>query len=111
MAKKVTVALVDDIDDTKKADETVVFEIDGVTYEIDLTNKHATKLRGELSDWIKHARRTRGRKRPGAGRSPEQRTRNEQIRTWLLRKGVPVGAKGRIAADLVALYDKANPGK
>ncbi len=45
MAKKVTVALVDDIDDSKKADETLVFEIDGVTYEIDLTKKHATKPR------------------------------------------------------------------
>ena len=59
MARKVTVTLVDDVDDTQTADETVEFGLDGVTYEIDLNEEHAAALRalgarGELSnavDW------------------------------------------------------------
>lgn len=48
MAKKVTVTLVDDFDGSGAADETVEFGLDGVTYEIDLSTKNATKLRGDL---------------------------------------------------------------
>ena len=43
MAKKVTVTLVDDFDGEGAADETVEFGLDGVTYEIDLSAKNATK--------------------------------------------------------------------
>lgn len=44
MAKKVTVTLVDDFDGSGAADETVEFGLDGVTYEIDLSTKNATKF-------------------------------------------------------------------
>ena len=47
MAKKVTVTLVDDFDGEGAADETVEFGLDGVTYEIDLSNKNAGKLRAD----------------------------------------------------------------
>lgn len=52
MAKKVTVTLVDDFDGSGAADETVEFGLDGVTYEIDLSTKNATKLRGDLKQWV-----------------------------------------------------------
>jgi hypothetical protein len=51
MAKKVTVTLVDDFDGEGAADETVEFGLDGVTYEIDLSAKNATKLRNDLKQW------------------------------------------------------------
>ena len=44
MAKKVTVSLSDDFDG-KQADETVQFGLDGVSYEIDLSEKNAKKMR------------------------------------------------------------------
>ena len=44
MAQKVVVSLVDDLDETE-ADETVEFGIDGATYEIDLSDSNAAKLR------------------------------------------------------------------
>src|SRR4029079_13212532 len=47
MVKKVTVALLDDLDGTA-ADETVQFALDGVSYEIDLSKKNAKKLRSAL---------------------------------------------------------------
>ena len=52
MAKKVTVTLVDDFDGEGAADETVEFGLDGVTYEIDLSAKNATKLRNDLKQWV-----------------------------------------------------------
>ena len=45
MAKKVTVTLIDDVDQESAADETVEFGIDGVTYEIDLSDDNAANLR------------------------------------------------------------------
>lgn len=60
MAKKVTVTLVDDFDGSGAADETVEFGLDGVTYEIDLSTKNATKLRGDLKQWVAAGRRVGG---------------------------------------------------
>ncbi|CRH10345.1 iron-regulated Lsr2 protein [Mycobacterium tuberculosis] len=62
MAKKVTVTLVDDFDGSGAADETVEFGLDGVTYEIDLSTKNATKLRGDLKQWVAAGRRVGGRR-------------------------------------------------
>ena len=56
MAKKVTVTLVDDFDGEGSADETVEFALDGVTYEIDLSSKNATKLRNDLKGWVEASR-------------------------------------------------------
>src|ERR1700743_3345340 len=68
MAKKVTVTLVDDFDGEGAADETVEFGLDGVTYEIDLSAKNATKLRNDLKQWVEASRRVGGRRR-GPARS------------------------------------------
>ena len=65
MAKKVQVLLVDDIDKSSPADETVSFSLDGVSYEIDLTSDNAAKLRDDLAVWIGHAERTGGRRSSG----------------------------------------------
>src|SRR6202000_314968 len=67
MAKKVTVTLVDDFDGAGAADETVEFGLDGVTYEIDLSNKNAAKLRGDLKQWVAAGRRVGGRRRGRSG--------------------------------------------
>ena len=47
MARKVQVHLLDDIDGSQ-ADETLKFALDGTNYEIDLSTKHADKLRSVL---------------------------------------------------------------
>src|ERR1700675_2021006 len=72
MAKKVDVTLVDDFDGEGAADETVEFGLDGVTYEIDLSAKNATKLRNDLKQWVEASRRVGGRRR---GRSSSGRGR------------------------------------
>ena len=64
MAQKVQVLLVDDLDGGE-ARETVSFALDGVTYEIDLSEANASKMRDQLAKWIGHARRSGGRKMSG----------------------------------------------
>ena len=63
MAQQTTTTLVDDLDDTVTAEETVSFGVDGTAYEIDLSAEHATALRADLATWVDHARRTGGRSR------------------------------------------------
>ena len=56
MARKVQVLLEDDIDGTPGA-ETVLFSLDGKSYEIDLSEKNAEKLREAFAPWIGAGRR------------------------------------------------------
>lgn len=110
MAKKVTVTLVDDVDDSKSADETVEFGIDGVTYEIDLSTKNAARLRSEMDSWVEHARRVGGRKRAkGAPTSVTvDRGQTAAIRDWARRNGHGVSARGRVSGEIVELYNAAH---
>ena len=59
MAQKVQVVLVDDIDGGE-AVETLSFSLDGVGYEIDLTEANAAELRAAIAPWISAGRRVSG---------------------------------------------------
>lgn len=108
MAQRVQVLLVDDIDGNE-ARETVSFGLDGVSYEIDLSEGNASELRNQFSTWIGHARRSGGRKitgrRPGSG--PSRQDLNE-IRQWGRANGFQVSDRGRVSRELQEAYDKAN---
>jgi Lsr2 len=110
MAKKVQVLLVDDVDKSSPADETVSFSLDGVSYEIDLTSKNAAKLRDDLSVWIGHAERTGGRRSSGrsAGKGTGRKADLGAVREWARQNGHKVSDRGRISADVQAAYDKAH---
>jgi hypothetical protein len=110
MAKKVQVLLVDDVDKSSPADETVSFSLDGVSYEIDLTSDNATKLRDDLAVWIGHAERTGGRRstsKAGA-RSSSRRQDSSAVREWARDNGYKVSERGRISGEVQAAYDKAH---
>lgn len=109
MAQRVQVLLVDDLDGGVAA-ESVSFALDGVSYEIDLSEKNAAKLRDSFSEWTAHARRAGGRKtsgRRGAGTSTRRNDLNE-IREWGRKNGYTVSDRGRVSGELQAAYDKAN---
>lgn len=55
MAERIQVELVDDIDGSP-AKHTVIFALDGVTYEIDLNDGHAKELRSVFDRYIAKAR-------------------------------------------------------
>lgn len=109
MAQKVHVVLVDDLDGGE-AKETVLFSLDGVTYEIDLSSANADKLRKELTTYIEHARKASGggggrrrRARSGPGRE-----RSSEIRAWAKQQGRKVSERGRIPASIIAEYEQSH---
>jgi hypothetical protein len=106
MARKVQVLLEDDIDGGEAA-ETVSFALDGKSYEIDLNEKNAKKLRDALAPWIGAARRA-GSASESRPRGPRRSTDTADIRRWAAENGIPVSARGRISADLRARYEAAH---
>ncbi|MGW5569837.1 histone-like nucleoid-structuring protein Lsr2 [Nocardia thailandica] len=111
MARKVVICLVDDVDGTSIADETVEFGLDGVGYEIDLTSARAGELRALLAPWIPHARRV-GRRGPGRAKSAApvggRREDLAVIRAWANANGYTVASRGRVPGDIVEAYKAAN---
>jgi Lsr2 len=112
MAQRVNVVLVDDIDGTD-ASETVSFAIDGVDYEIDLSEKHAADLRDAVSLYIGHARRTGGRRKcrgrsSGSGGSGGAGASAADIRAWARENGWEVPERGRVSAEVREAYAAAN---
>jgi len=109
MAKKVTVTMVDDTDDTKTADETIEFGLDGVTYEIDLHKTNSDKFHKDMAKWVEHARRVGGRKKtgrtPGASAPGKiDREQTQAIREWAEKNGFKVSARGRISQEVMDAY-------
>lgn len=109
MAQKVLVELVDDLDGSV-AEETVEFGLDGVSYEIDLSEPNASELRDSLAQYLEYARRSGGRKRVGrrSGGQPAtvDREQNQAIREWARQNGFEVSDRGRIPTEVVEAYHK-----
>jgi hypothetical protein len=112
VARKVEVKLLDDIDGSQ-ADETVPFAIDGTSYEIDLSAKHAKELRSVLDRFVGSARKV-GRGVPAvagarAGRAAaparSDRAQNKAIREWAKRKKIELSDRGRIPRSIVEQYE------
>jgi hypothetical protein len=109
MAQRVQVLLIDDVDGSEGA-ETVSFSLDGVNYEIDLSQKNAAKLRNEFATWVGNARRV-GRGQAGSGRS-SRRSRSSSdtvaIRAWAKENGYKVSERGRISREVMEAYAAAH---
>lgn len=109
MAQKVQVLLVDDLDGGE-AHETVTFALDGKSYEIDLSDAHAQKLREAMSEFVDAGRkvagaRAGGRKARGSvGGSPD----TAKIRAWAKENGYNVNDRGRVPAEIREAYEKAH---
>lgn len=113
MAQRVNVVLVDDLDGSEAA-ETVNFGLDGASYEIDLSDDNATKLREALAVYVGHARRTGGRRRSGSqGGSPSPSRSSSgggsgpsaaEIRAWARENGYDVPERGRVSGEVREAY-------
>ncbi|GAA4722370.1 Lsr2 family protein [Nocardioides endophyticus] len=108
MAQKTHIFLEDDLDGSE-ATETVTFGLDGSSYEIDLNDKNAAKLRDALAPYVGHGRRVgsaprRGRKAAARAGGPSAR----EIRDWARSNGYDVPDRGRVSADIRAAYEAAN---
>jgi len=110
MAQRVNVVLVDDIDGNNAA-ETISFALDGVDYEIDLSDKHAAELRKALALYVGHARRTGGRRKSGRKAAPASSANGASaadIRAWARENGWDVPERGRVSAEVREAYLAAN---
>uniref|UniRef100_A0A942YAP0 Lsr2 family protein n=1 Tax=Neobacillus citreus TaxID=2833578 RepID=A0A942YAP0_9BACI len=117
MAQKVTVQLVDDLDDspiTPGEGRTVEFAFDGSSYEIDLTDDNVDKFREAISDYIAAARKVTGRRTGGSGtsqKSSPKRGNSEElakIREWAKDNGYEVSSRGRISTQVQEAYAAAH---
>ena len=114
MAKKVITLLTDDLDGGK-ADRTVEFGLDGVTYTIDLSENNVGRLRQALDAYISagsrvgrgsstESRRMGRRVNNGGAPTRSSRDQNRAIREWAMKNGFEVSERGRIPASIVEAY-------
>jgi hypothetical protein len=108
MAQKVHIMLVDDLDGSE-ATESVSFGLDGTSYEIDLNEKNAAKLREAISGYVGHARKVGGAK--GRGRraaASEGGHSAREIRDWARSNGMTVPDRGRVSAEVRSAFEAAH---
>jgi len=108
MAQKVVVQLVDDIDGTPLepgTGSTVLFAIDGTSYEIDLSDHNAAQLRDALAPYLRAGRRVGGRRSTGrSSSSSSAASEAAAMREWAHAQGMKVSQRGRVGSDVVEAY-------
>lgn len=113
MARKVIHQLVDDLDGSvlePGEGETVLFSLDGKSYEIDLKTENAEALREAFSQYIKAGRRS------GAAGAPAARSSRKRgdgpdlgaVREWARKNGHTVSERGRVPQTILDAYNAAN---
>jgi hypothetical protein len=107
MAQKTIVDVIDDIDGSPAEFTNVQFGIDGVSYEIDLSEKNLERLREVVKDFVAKARRVGGRaKLRPVGRQLASDD-PAKVREWALANGYELSDRGRIPNHIVMAYDDA----
>ena len=118
MARRIVQQLVDDLDGSVLEigeGETVLFSLDGVAYEIDLTEGNAAALRDALAPYVA-AGRSVGSSRGGSagGSSPARKRRRtgqqdySAVREWAKKNGHQVSERGRVPASVLEAYEAAH---
>ena len=117
MAQKVIVEIASDMSGVGDAHK-VDFGLDGVNYEIDLTEDEHARLKGALGEFVSNARKSTGTKRGrpakastgvatgGSGLTPDER---KAVREYAAANGVELAARGRIAELAVTAWRTQNP--
>ena len=119
MAQRTQVLLTCDVHDgDAEAADTVVFTVEGQSYECELCEAHLAEFREAMEIWSSHSRPV-GRSRAATGarlvRGPRSRSAGSSggpsaadIREWARSQGMEVSARGRVPADLHAAYAAAH---
>lgn len=118
MARRIVHQLVDDLDGSVLEigeGETVLFSLDGVAYEIDLTESNAAALRDAFAPYVAAGRSvgsSRGGSGGGASSSRKRRRTGQQdyaaIREWAKKNGHQVSERGRVPASVLEAYEAAH---
>ena len=105
MATQTITEWLDDLDGGA-AEETVSFELDGVSYEIDLSSTNATALRAAVQPWIAAGRRVGGA-RGNVPVAVPTGVDAKAVRAWAASNGVQVPARGRMPQSVIDQYRAA----
>jgi hypothetical protein len=121
VAQKTIVTLIDDLTGEEAEDiSTVEFALEGITYEIDLADGNAAKLRDNLARYVAAARKTSARRQGargadrsagrGAGnaagpRSGYNRDTLRSIREWAKQNGHNVSDRGRLPLTVLHAWE------
>lgn len=113
MATVTKVTMIDDLDGSSDA-KTIAFGLEGVDYEIDLSDANADELRKALARYIESARKSAGRRgrRPSTGRgtggSGYSREQLAAVRAWARNNGYKVSDRGRLPATVLRAFEASN---
>jgi hypothetical protein len=117
VAKQIIHKLVDDLDGGD-ADETVKFALDGVQYEIDLSDANAKRLREAFASYVGAGAKVArggvvvgGRAARGRGGATADREQNKAIRDWAKKAGKDISDRGRIPQEIVDEFHAKGPGR
>jgi hypothetical protein len=95
---------VDDLDGTTEGARPITFAVDGVTYDIDLTEENLHELRNAFSPFIDAAR---PRPKPKQGSKPKvTREQLAAIRQWGHANGYEFSDQGRIPNHVLEAFEK-----
>jgi nucleoid-associated protein Lsr2 len=109
MSTRAKIELVDDFDEGEVA-ETVPFDLDGTSYEIDLSAANAQALRGAFNRYVRAGRKVGKVQRAGhrANYSRSSVDANPAtVRAWAASNGIEVSPNDRIKKDVVARFLEA----
>jgi len=104
--------LVDDIDGSTECIETVEFNADGTTYQIDLSAANGARLRDKLARFIDAAHPVKAPKaaapaKRGAKTAAVASNKEHvaEIRRWAEQAGLKISSRGRLSAEVVEKYN------
>lgn len=94
--------------DGSPAHETLLFAMDGISYEINLNKANATELRNAFRPYVEAVRRTSTSqgKLHAPGRHGAETT--AQVRAWAQQQGLPVMDHGSISLTVLEQYAAAH---
>jgi nucleoid-associated protein Lsr2 len=108
MAQKVHIVLEDDLDGSE-ATQTVQFGLDGTSYEIDLNDKNAAKLRDAMATYVGHGRKVTGARRGRrSAASSSSGASAKEIRDWARSNGHQVPERGRIPSGVREAFEASH---
>lgn len=127
MVQRVQVTTLCDVDSDDEG-ATFSFALRGVSYEIDLCDRHLKELEGMLEPFIDSGRRIGGRRQttsrpsaPAARPAPPapadgygkasndlDKDARTKVRAWAKENGFEVGDRGRISQDIYNAYQEAH---
>lgn len=107
MATITETVLIDDIDGTPDA-STLVFGLDGASFEIDLSESNMAAVRSVLEPLVEKATRVDGKRK---ARRPSTATPSNseasKVREWARANGFEIGNRGRISSEVTEAFTAA----